>query len=138
MGCHILSFLIKNLKKYLNNYNSFTVFLKQATAMTCATSYLIWNKKEDPDPGRNLTELIGNPSLQMMANIHQDRGEGVYIPAFPLGFSLERAVTFARDFFETLFIEMAAKYLEKLCSSHYQSHFSFLVNPVVFSGLFIL
>lgn len=73
----------------------------------------------------------------MMPDIHQDRGKGVCIPAFPLEFSLERAVAFAWDCFGTLFIEMVAKYLEKLCFSHYQSHFSFLVNLIVFSGSFI-
>lgn len=48
MGCHILSFVIKNLKKYLNNKSNVTVFSKQKAVMTHATFCLILNKKKTP------------------------------------------------------------------------------------------
>lgn len=80
-GCHILSFIIKNLKKYLNNKFHCVPKTSNSDDTCIVLSHL--EQKEDPDPGKNLTEQIGNPSLQMMPNTHQDRGEGGCIPAFP-------------------------------------------------------
>lgn len=81
MGCHILSFIIKNLKKYLNNNSNVTVFSKQMAVI------LSWTKRRPRS--RQHTEVFtlldrtGIPVVQMVPNIHHQCEQRGVDPHFP-------------------------------------------------------